>query len=682
MFKKNSWIVALLLALSFSAFLIGCVDPVAEPPEDKNEYEEFELTEFNIWGGNKDFQAGWATDGSKDKGKPVKDIGLTVEMLQQSKYLVVELNEGFPKNKFEFRWDSYDADGNKLGDWVIVDNITDNSGVINPGKATGEKGGAYKVPIENVVGNYGLFMNPATTEIHLILQHWGNGGPSACVKSAKLLISTEPVELPPFVDVTDITLPGAGGNVAYTRVFTLSTATVAPNVAPNIASKTKILWSIRRWVSGDGATVYDLDGVTNAVQAAAVKAKIKSKVDFATAYNENDEAVLGRDAIIAIDGINSVGTVTLLATIKDAKYNKDKDEYSDFTKKFTFKFIEPLPYTVPASGTGYFYVDLNEWDTQTPSTANINAVVPSVDVDTGKITVPFTGGNNQRVNFKLTDAQRDLLMAIPAGNKVTVNINAAVVGTAGGSNDKFRYHIGNALSGSNWNATTTTVEGILSTITGAKELDFGGNKSNETCKYLILQHRVDDNITIEITSIRITYGATAAAPSQITVTFSDGNPKPGNNGTVVIASGGNGFTFTYGTVADSDYGNGIVRFKVDLGAAQLKDYEKVTFTWTGVSGDAASSKKLYLLATDTESAITPWKDDDAVIALVVSSNNTGNTGEAFWGGDGPQVNGTTAQDVTLNIIKEKTYTGEVWFAVWLGSSGGSYTISNLKFVPK
>jgi len=675
MFKKNSWIAALLAVLSVSIFFIGCIDPLAEPAEDKGEYIEFVLTEFNLFGGNAENQQGWATKGSWDsKGKVItKDIGLTVEMLQQARYLVVEVNDGFPKNNFETIYDSFDAAGNKIGDWQQFGNITSSSGVLNPGM--GERtGNTLKLPMDKIIKNYSTnFMDSNVAAISLYIQHWGNGGTGACIKSAKLLISNDP---PPFYDAEDITLPGAGGSFTYQKEFQLSAATVEPS----FASKQKILWSIRKWTNGTDTYDLDLAG-TNTYEIAKAKAGIKSKVDFKTTYNENDEATQGRDVIVATDAAGSVGTVTLLATIKDAVYNETTEKYEDLTKRFTVSIIAPVPYIVPAAGTGYFYVDLNDWETQTPESANINANVPFVETAAGNITVPFTGGYNQRVNFKLTTAQRDLLMGIAAVDgktTVTVNINATVSGTAGGTNDKFRYHIGDATVGVNWNATGSPAEGALSTITGAQVLEFGTYKSNATCSYLILQHRDAADITIVINSIRITYAPTVGGPSQIDVAFNEGNVFPGNNGTVVPAGDGTSFTFTYGTVDNSNYGNGIVRFKVDLGDAQLKDYEKITFTWTAVSGDVAGYKRLYLLATDTEASITPWQSDDAIKALVVSSTNINN----FYDGDGPQVDGTDPEPVTLNIIVEKNYTGLVWFSIYLGATDGTYTISNLKFIPK
>jgi len=111
---------------------------------------------------------------------------------------------------------------------------------------------------------------------------------------------------------------------------------------------------------------------------------------------------------------------------------------------------------------------------------------------------------------------------------------------------------------------------------------------------------------------------------------------------------------------------------------KLTDYGSVTFTWQGIDGGAASYKRLYLLASATEAAITPWKSDDDVKALVVSSNNPG----GFYDGDGPQVNGTDEVPVTLPILKGDELTGDVWFAIYMHADGGVYSISNVTFKDK
>jgi len=148
----------------------------------------------------------------------------------------------------------------------------------------------------------------------------------------------------------------------------------------------------------------------------------------------------------------------------------------------------------------------------------------------------------------------------------------------------------------------------------------------------------------------------------------DTTVTPGNNGTVKYAVGDKAYTYTYGTVADSNYGNAISRFKLDIGQFRdITDYSQVKFKWTAVSGDVASSKQVFLLASKTEAGITPWIDDTAVTAATVT--------------DKVSVNGTDPIDVTLNITSTSaTLTGEVWFAIYVPAGDGVYTIGDVEFV--
>jgi hypothetical protein len=145
---------------------------------------------------------------------------------------------------------------------------------------------------------------------------------------------------------------------------------------------------------------------------------------------------------------------------------------------------------------------------------------------------------------------------------------------------------------------------------------------------------------------------------------------PGNNGTIV--TGGGSYTFTYGT---DNYGKGVNRFMVDLGDKTLGDFEKVTLTWTGVSGGAASYKNVSLLASSTEAGLTPpiGSGDSDISALVVNASDMNG---------GPQMNGLIPTSVDLPIINHKDLTGEVWFAIYIHAADGSYSISNLVFVEK
>jgi len=91
MIKKNSWIVALILALSLTVFF-GCVDGFV-PEVDEDTYTEFELKEFNTRGGQA-YQRGWANDGSEwgDPEHTAQAIGLDLETLQKARYLEFDLD--------------------------------------------------------------------------------------------------------------------------------------------------------------------------------------------------------------------------------------------------------------------------------------------------------------------------------------------------------------------------------------------------------------------------------------------------------------------------------------------------------------------------------------------------------------------------------------------------------------
>jgi len=489
-----------------------------------------------------------------------------------------------------------------------------------------------------IIKNYSSFRDDSIDSMFLLIQHWGNGGPSACIKSAYLLISDEPI---PFVPVTSISYTGATSGKVGQGI------NLSATVAPENASKQKITWSIAGF-QPEGSKTWLTDTT-----------KYVSKQTNST--------------IVATEG----GKVKVKATILGGRGNNTDFVSSDFIIDIT----SPIPYIVPASGAGFFYVNLNDWATQTPEWANINSTVPLAVTAANKITVPFTE-NNQRVNFGFTADQIAILQGLKdAGGSVDVKIVGTVTS---GSGDSFRYHIGNALMGSNWNGTNGKGADTFANILTSTQT-FTTNA--DTLGYFILQHRTADAATIEIYSIKITY-TSAPAGQQINVTFgvdatevvremSDGT-EPG-----IIAYANGGYTYTYGTVENSNYGNAIVRFKVDLGTATLGQYSKVTFTWTGISGDVASNRKLYLLATDTEEDITPYKSDNAIKALVVNTSIFDNGPPTnFWGDTGaPSVNGTDPTPVEMNILVHGDLTGEVWFAIYTHASGGAYTISDFKLVP-
>jgi hypothetical protein len=169
---------------------------------------------------------------------------------------------------------------------------------------------------------------------------------------------------------------------------------------------------------------------------------------------------------------------------------------------------------------------------------------------------------------------------------------------------------------------------------------------------------------------------------------------PGNNGSIAYTANGAGYKFTFGTVADSNYGNAIVRFKVDLGDKTLGDYGKVSFKWQAhgyKQADVTSNKRLYLLSSVSGTAIEPYQSDAAVKALVISTDVFVDAPSTnFWAStEGvPMVNGTAVHNIEMPIVLGKDSVGDVWFSVHLHASPtytfysdkAEYTISDFKFI--
>jgi len=167
-----------------------------------------------------------------------------------------------------------------------------------------------------------------------------------------------------------------------------------------------------------------------------------------------------------------------------------------------------------------------------------------------------------------------------------------------------------------------------------------------------------------------------------------GNPI--DPGTLTYLSDGSGFTYTYGTAANTNYGNSILRFKIDLGDDTLGSIGYVTFDWQAAGPyktDVNTSKKLWLLASADEADLTPYKDSDKEsddpesirYSIVSSTYFDENTGKKLWDDTtAPSINGIEKVTIQLPILKKTPVGGEVWFAIYVHASGGSYTISNFK----
>jgi len=127
MFKKNSWIVALLLALTLTALFTGCIEAIEE--DESITYTEVELGDYNVWGGQT-YQRGWAVGGMKflgvgDKPEVTKDLGYKNEDFQKATRLVIEMEDDtHPNGNLDLVWGAADENGNSVGyDWKQTGNI-------------------------------------------------------------------------------------------------------------------------------------------------------------------------------------------------------------------------------------------------------------------------------------------------------------------------------------------------------------------------------------------------------------------------------------------------------------------------------------------------------------------------------------------------------------------------------
>jgi len=266
--------------------------------------------------------------------------------LQAAKYLVVEVNDGFPKNNFETIWDGWDADGNKTGDWAQFSQVTTTGGELNPGFGTRD-GNTLKLEMSKIIKDYSLFRSSKTVAITLLIQHWGNGGPAACIKSAKLLVSDEPV---PYVGITKVELKS---NSFYSNGALKLELTVTPQEATNQI----VTWSIKSFQSqnDDGVNVGDLLAI-DPDDYSTSKAALDEKIGFKRLEEVIDDTVWPilkgpgktvRDTLAGVKG--EAGIVTVVASIKEGKQN-DAGTLVDVVEEFAITIKNAFPFTITVGG--------------------------------------------------------------------------------------------------------------------------------------------------------------------------------------------------------------------------------------------------------------------------------------------------------------------------------------------
>ena len=173
------------------------------------------------------------------------------------------------------------------------------------------------------------------------------------------------------------------------------------------------------------------------------------------------------------------------------------------------------------------------------------------------------------------------------------------------------------------------------------------NVSHNSAKSNVIEFEVEDLGPVEI-DITIDGSATTAeikaAQAEVTV-ITDGYEVDILNG----------------------YGNGYAQFKVDFGADTLSDFEKVTFTFQGISGDAGW-KSIFFAASATE----------------LSGYQSGLNGALSLGNQAYDNDGLSpiAVEITFAGTQADTLAGEseLWFIVHLQSDPVEFKVTDIEFV--
>jgi hypothetical protein len=195
--------------------------------------------------------------------------------------------------------------------------------------------------------------------------------------------------------------------------------------------------------------------------------------------------------------------------------------------------------------------------------------------------------------------------------------------------------------------------------------------------------------------------------AEIAVTFTSENTlwdaKNGDvDGSVDIITGG--YKYTYSTVDKRGYGNAVVRVQVDLGkdaddtALRLGDFGGVALKWQGISGDVGLSpadptytKNLFVLASDEEGKVSPYLEDEDVMAVMLNTKyyETNPSAKLYAGAAGvPGVKGKIAGEtepysIATPILRQLELTGSIWLAFYMPAEpdGGIYQITDVKLIP-
>jgi hypothetical protein len=356
------------------------------------------------------------------------------------------------------------------------------------------------------------------------------------------------------------------------------------------------------------------------------------------------------------------------------------------------------------------------WETNDSAVATVNNGVVTA-VAAGFATITVTSVENEDAyavcNVIVEDSSLSDLEGVVQLDKLRAVINEEITATYTGTElvsfqwKKDGQNVGTA-STTNPNRFTPTEKGDYNVVVSLTGYNLGQSS-------VVVVTETKDAVP----QIDVLFGE-GAGQVEIENVMNNGT-KPG---TVGYLPDGSGYTFKYDTLG---YQNVILRFTLKLeDDVQLSDYSKVTFTWKAdgksypdedvleeqkadngkFAQDVNTDKKIFLLSTKSAAFITPnpsWDNERPVYSYVTSTDfftlGDNATSKRIWDGPDtkakaqtagargwtPTVHGIEDVHVELPIIGDLAeMSGEIIFAIYVHviAGGGSYTVSNVKFIPK
>ena len=406
MLKKNSWIAALLLALSLTAFLFtGCVNPL-KVEEDTETYEEYPLDKgYNAWAGQV-YQKGWAIGGIKFQGKGdaiviAKDLGYDIDMFQRATKLKIEMPDAsYPRSGVDIIWGGEDENGDsgKGGGMWNQQPIAGGSGDVDATFAK-KDGNVLIIDLTKALKNYSSYTKAAKLKIVIQVNAPSYGDVEGLVQKAFLMIPNTP---PPFKPIKGLTL--AKNSMYWTNDFVLD-----PKFDPEDATEQKIIWAIKSFRGSDGVlkSIPNLnlsdpkndnpnDTTSSLYKYNAAKKELLSKVMWKQEEYLVDDTVwpnqralrdvLGTIVVPETSGALSIGSVTVVALVKGGIEKDGKS--ADYSKELTFNIQDPPLFYYKIGGVEY--------------STNIYGAVDNGGVSGGSMELDAAGTDGKRRSYTAT----------------------------------------------------------------------------------------------------------------------------------------------------------------------------------------------------------------------------------------------------------------------------------------